>query len=219
MIDCGADWLRPVRRLRPTAIVLTHAHPDHARGLARGAPCPVYATAPTWKSLPAYPLDDRRVVPLRRSLMIDGIRLQAFPVEHSIRAPAVGYRFSAGRARFFYVPDVAAIRDRNRALRGVGLYIGDGAVIRRSLIRKRNGTLIGHTSVRAQLAWCRRAGVKTAFFTHCGTEIVSGDERLDRLVHELGAACGVRARIAHDGLRLRLGVRAAARDIAEKMHR
>jgi glyoxylase-like metal-dependent hydrolase (beta-lactamase superfamily II) len=30
MIDCGLDWLRKLRRLRPDAIVLTHAHPDHA---------------------------------------------------------------------------------------------------------------------------------------------------------------------------------------------
>ena len=40
MIDCGLDWLRRVRRLRPDAIVLTHAHPDHAWGLKDGAPCP-----------------------------------------------------------------------------------------------------------------------------------------------------------------------------------
>jgi glyoxylase-like metal-dependent hydrolase (beta-lactamase superfamily II) len=47
MIDCGADWLERVRSIAPTAIVLTHAHPDHAAGLAKGAPCPVYATKDT----------------------------------------------------------------------------------------------------------------------------------------------------------------------------
>ena len=35
MIDCGLDWLRKFERLHPDAIVLTHAHPDHARGLPR----------------------------------------------------------------------------------------------------------------------------------------------------------------------------------------
>ena len=35
MIDCGLDWLRKLRRLRPDAIVLTHAHPDHAWGLKK----------------------------------------------------------------------------------------------------------------------------------------------------------------------------------------
>jgi glyoxylase-like metal-dependent hydrolase (beta-lactamase superfamily II) len=36
MIDCGADWLGRLSSVAPTAIVLTHAHPDHAWGLAKG---------------------------------------------------------------------------------------------------------------------------------------------------------------------------------------
>src|ERR671930_2576637 len=54
MIDCGADWLGRVRAIAPTAIVLTHAHPDHAAGLAEGAPCPVYATEATFDLLDRY---------------------------------------------------------------------------------------------------------------------------------------------------------------------
>lgn len=62
MIDCGADWLHRLRSLAPTAIVLTHAHDDHAAGLAKGAPCPVYATAATWKVLSYLPIIDRRTM-------------------------------------------------------------------------------------------------------------------------------------------------------------
>ena len=51
MIDCGLDWLESFELLRPSAIVLTHAHPDHAWGLKNGAPCPVYAPKETWQSL------------------------------------------------------------------------------------------------------------------------------------------------------------------------
>ena len=32
MIDCGADWLKRLPCVAPTAIVITHAHPDHAFG-------------------------------------------------------------------------------------------------------------------------------------------------------------------------------------------
>jgi glyoxylase-like metal-dependent hydrolase (beta-lactamase superfamily II) len=60
MIDCGADWLNRLGAIAPTAIVLTHAHPDHARGLAKGAPCPVYATTQTLSLLQRFPICDRR---------------------------------------------------------------------------------------------------------------------------------------------------------------
>jgi metallo-beta-lactamase superfamily protein len=36
MVDCGLDWLDQIGSISPTAIVLTHAHPDHAAGLAGG---------------------------------------------------------------------------------------------------------------------------------------------------------------------------------------
>src|SRR5258707_8744732 len=54
MIDCGLDWLGKLKRVSPSAIVLTHAHPDHAWGLKEGAPCPVYAPEKTSRELRHY---------------------------------------------------------------------------------------------------------------------------------------------------------------------
>jgi glyoxylase-like metal-dependent hydrolase (beta-lactamase superfamily II) len=54
IVDCGLDWQGTIARLRPKAIVLTHAHLDHAGGLRNGAPCPVYATDETWRALRRY---------------------------------------------------------------------------------------------------------------------------------------------------------------------
>jgi len=133
-------------------------------------------------------------------------RFEAFSAAHSIRAPAVGYRVSAGGSRFFYIPDVVAIRDRRRALQGVDLYVGDGATIKRPLVRRRERALIGHSSIRAQLDWCKKERIAIAVFTHCGTEIVTADARqVSRVVRRLGVARGVDARIARDGLRLTVG--------------
>jgi glyoxylase-like metal-dependent hydrolase (beta-lactamase superfamily II) len=121
VLDCGADWLGRSGALRPTAIVLTHGHPDHAWGLAKGASCPVYATAETWRLLAAYPITERRMMPEREPIDLGGILCEAFPVEHSIRAPAVGYRIVADRQSAFYVPDVVAIRDPAAAVHGIDL--------------------------------------------------------------------------------------------------
>src|SRR5207249_3094591 len=143
MIDCGQDWLGKFDRLQPDAIVLTHAHPDHAWGLKNGAPCPVHA------------------------------------------------------------PDLVFIRDRAAALRGVKIYIGDGATLTRSFIRRRGKSLIGHSPVRTQLTWCGKEGVPRAVITHCGSEIVKGDERkIGAQLREMAAERGIEACIAHDGMEL-----------------
>jgi len=202
IVDRGADWLGAARNEQAQAIVLTHAHDDHAAGLARGVSCPVFATRDTWRLIDRYPIADRGVVRPRRPFAIAGITFEAFPVEHSLRAPAVGYRIAAGRVAVFYCPDLVFIRDRDAALAQVALYIGDGTTITRPLVRRRGRRLIGHTMVPAQLAWCRHAGVPRAIITHCGTEIVAADQRkLNARINELGRRYGLRVEVAEDGMR------------------
>ena len=205
MIDCGLDWLGKFERVRPDAIVLTHAHPDHAGGLKNGAPCPVHAPQKTWQTLKRCDVEERRLIKQRTPTNICGIMFEAFPVEHSILAPAVGYRVSAGRARIFYAPDLVFIHERAAALKGVQIYIGDGATITRSFVRRRGKTLIGHAPVRTQLTWCQKEGVPCAIITHCGSELVGGDERkLTAKLREMAAERRNEARIAHDGMKLTL---------------
>ena len=217
MIDCGADWVGRLERLAPTAIVLTHAHLDHAAGLAEGAPCPVYATMETWELIRRLPIRDRRRLPLRKSVIIGGVRFKAIPVEHSIRAPAVGFRVLAPGGGFFYLPDVAGLTNGPGVLRGIDVYIGDGATIRRSMVRERSGRLIGHASVVTQLDWCNQAGVRHAIFTHCGSPIVRGDTRkMNAALWRLGREYGIEARFACDGDRLSLPGGSPARRIRKR---
>jgi len=205
LIDCGKDWLGRADRLRPTAILITHGHPDHAAGLKRGAACPVYATATTWQDMARWPLNIRCELPQQRPIAISGFVIEAWPVQHSVNAPAVGFKISTGDGYLFYAPDIAALNHPGQTLQNVDLYVGDGAVLVRSLVRKRGRVVIGHASVATQLDWCRAAGVRRAIFTHCGSGIVrSAPSRVDAIVEALGHVRGVDASLAHDGLTIRV---------------
>jgi hypothetical protein len=69
------------------------------------------------------------------------------------------------------------------------------------MVRKPKEHLIGHTPVGTQLTWCWKEGVPEAVITHCGSEIVAGDERtLGAKLRKMAAERGVKVTIAHDGM-------------------
>ena len=210
LVDCGRTWLGELARLSPDAIIITHAHPDHADGLARGAPCSVHASTESWRHLGKFPIPAslRRVLPPRRPTRIGSLAFEAFPVIHSVIAPAVGLRIGGASATVFYVPDVLRIIDRGDALRGIDAYIGDGASIARSIVRssRETGESIGHASIAAQLDWCRDEGVARMIVTHCGTQIVAHDERRTAArLRAMASERGLTIEIARDGRELRIG--------------
>jgi phosphoribosyl 1,2-cyclic phosphodiesterase len=158
----------------------------------------------------SFAIAERRVVPEREPVPISRaggsppITLEAFPVLHSTRAPAVGYRVAAGRVHIFYAPDVAWIQDREAALSSIRVYIGDGASITRSMVRKPDKVIIGHAPIQTQLTWCKKLKVPRAIFTHLGSEIVEGDEgSVATQVRDLAAERDIdQVEIAHDGMQV-----------------
>ena len=161
LVDCGETWLGKFEALKPRAIVLTHAHPDHAAGLQSGTKLPVYASRESWEVIKEYPIAKREVFAAEKEFKIGGITFIAFEVDHSTTCPAVGLRISAGNRAVFYSPDLVYIHNREAALGGVDIYIGDGATVTTSFVRRRGATLIGHSPIGTQLTWCKKESVPT----------------------------------------------------------
>jgi phosphoribosyl 1,2-cyclic phosphodiesterase len=204
MVDCGQDWLKKVWKIKPDAIVITHAHPDHCWGLKEGSPCPVYATKESWEVMKKFKIEKkfRKLIKLRKPVNICGIKFEAFEVIHSILAPAVGHRVNN---QFFIVPDVVYIQERHKAFKNIKFYIGDGATIVRSMVRKKDKNLFGHTPVRTQLTWCKKEKVPLMIVTHCGTEITAGDpKKINAKIKKLAKEKGVKVKVAHDGMKIKI---------------
>lgn len=206
LCDFGQNRKGLLSKIRPDAIFLSHAHPDHSWGLEEGTDTPVYASAVTHEILKDLPISKRLTLEPGRAVRVGPFRLTGFPVVHSVRCPCVAARIEAGKRAIVYSGDIVAFEKPEEALPETDLYIGDGSTLKGSLVRRHaSGTLIGHTTVRAQLGWLGRYGIPRAIFSHFGKgPIEMGDAELRKaladLVSEKVPGCEVTA--ARDGLQI-----------------
>ena len=207
LCDFGQNRKGLLKKIRPDAIFVSHAHPDHAWGLEEGTSVPVHASAITHEITRDLPVRERVTLEPERAMCVGPFRLTAFPVIHSVRCPCVAARIETRDLVLVYSGDVIAFERPEAALPGANLYIGDGSTLKGSLVRRHaSGALMGHTTVRAQLGWLGKYGVARAIFSHFGKgPIEMGEPALREALAELAGekAPGCRVSAARDGLTLR----------------
>ena len=206
LCDFGQNRKGLLKKIRPDAIFVSHAHPDHAWGLEEGTRIPVHASAVTHEITGDLPIRDRVTLQPERTIPVGPFRLTAFPVIHSVRCPCVAARIESRELVLVYSGDIIAFERPDAALAGADLYIGDGSTLKSSLVRRHaTGALMGHTTVRAQLGWLGRYGVARAVFSHFGKgPIEMGEPALKEALEDLAAekAPGCRVTAARDGASL-----------------
>ena len=206
LCDFGQNRKGLLRTIRPDAIFVSHAHPDHARGLEEGTDIPVHASAITHEITTDLPIGKRVPLAPEAAVVIGPFRLTAFPVVHSVRCPCMAARIESPGLVLVYSGDIIAFQRPEAALSGADLYIGDGSTLKGSLVRRHpTGALMGHTTVRAQLGWLGRYGIGRAIFSHFGKgPIEMGEPALKKALAEMAEekAPGCRVGAARDGLDL-----------------
>jgi phosphoribosyl 1,2-cyclic phosphodiesterase len=121
LLDCGFSARETSARLarhdrhhsKLSAILITHEHSDHCRGVAscaRRFGVPVWMTAGTYSALKGqFDADtDIRLINPHEAFAIDDIEVQPFPVPHDAREPCQ-FSFSNGDTRFGFLTDIGSI--------------------------------------------------------------------------------------------------------------
>jgi ribonuclease BN (tRNA processing enzyme) len=206
LCDFGQNRKGLLNNIRPDAVFVSHAHPDHAWGLEEGTDAPVHASAITHAITRDLPIRRRVTLEPEKPVAAGPFRLTAFPVVHSVRCPCVAARIESPGLVLVYCGDIIAFERPEAALSGADLYIGDGSTLKGSLVRRHaTGALMGHTTVRAQLGWLAKFGIGRAIFSHFGSgPIAMGEPALKEALAELAREKAPECRVstARDGLKV-----------------
>ncbi|MHA1773398.1 MAG: DNA adenine methylase [Candidatus Heimdallarchaeota archaeon] len=176
LFDFGENLAGKLEEINPDAIFITHGHPDHCFGLKKGTSKPVYASKETLKVMKDFLLEDIRVLEPGKTVKIFDFEVTPYPVYHSIKCPAFGFLIKVGNRKIVFAPDIIGFKDREKVLKDVDLYIGDGSSPGKDLIRRKDDKIFGHSSMKTQIKVCEKFGIPKVIFTHFGKQFIENEK-------------------------------------------
>ena len=219
LIDWGKDWERwdkwpinkKLERYKIDGLFLSNWHPDHSWGLKeKWLNVDVYASEKTWnffeeKKFPV-PSFGTHILYYEKEVNIKDLKIVPFEVIHTNKYDSLGFKISDNEITIFVCTDIIYIVNRDKALSGVNVYIGDGSTISTNMVRKdKNGKLFGHARIKTQASWLSKYGIKKMYITHVGSEIV--DEtywETMRKLKDIGQKYDIEIILAKDGMEVDL---------------
>jgi len=186
--------------LSPTAILITHLHPDHAFFVREPGPVevPLYAPEP-YKSMDI-------LIP-GEEFRIGEYTLRAIPVHHSKLVHSLAYRVEKDGQKFLYTGDIIWIDKKYHHLLGdLDLVITDGSYFRKGgMIRRdeKTGQIFGHNGI-PDLLQLFSVFTRHILLVHFGSWFfgdVAGSE--EKLV-QLGKRMEMEVQVGYDGMEIDL---------------
>ncbi len=168
-----------LKKIKPDAILITHAHPDHYIWTKKDYETDilVYLTKETLNYGKFKPKNFKVIKP-RKKFTVGHLKIFGYKVIHSIKCPAIGFRIN----NIIYNPDLIDIINKNKILKNINYYIGDGSCFKANLIRKKNNKLFGHARIITQINWCKKFNIKNIIFTHFGKEIIENEQKIKQKI-------------------------------------
>ncbi len=186
IIDYGRIHAYDLSILKPDAILITHAHPDHYIWSVEEAnyAVPIYLTQETLSYGKFSPLNPYVFSPYK-TFPLGPFQILPYRVLHSINCPAVGFKIQLpDNLNLVYNPDLIDILTKENILPGVDYYIGDGSTIQTNLVRKKGEMFYGHTRIPTQINWCKKYGIKNIIFTHIGKDTLGKEDSFPEIYPE-----------------------------------
>jgi phosphoribosyl 1,2-cyclic phosphate phosphodiesterase len=169
LVDAGPDAYAQLMRTGavPEQVVLTHDHHDHMLGLhvlAKLGRIPLHCTKECEQGVRViFPRLDFRVMHMTPGVpaeLGEGLRVQAFDVDHSSKTRTMGLRFTdAGGRTLAYMPDLAE-PPGSKLARGADVALLDGS--------SRDRPVRGHVPMSETVAAAGKLKAGRMLFTHIG---------------------------------------------------
>jgi ribonuclease BN (tRNA processing enzyme) len=184
----------------PSAILITHLHPDHAFFVREPVPVevPLYAPEP-YKSM--------NIIIPGEEFRIGEYTVRAIPVHHSKLVHSLAYRVEKDGQKFLYTGDIIWIDKKYHHLLGdLDLVITDGSYFRKGgMIRKdeKTGQIFGHNGI-PDLLQLFSEFTRHILLVHFGSWFFSDITESEEKMVRLGKSMEIEVQVGYDGMEIDL---------------
>jgi ribonuclease BN (tRNA processing enzyme) len=184
----------------PSAVLITHLHPDHAFFVRKPASVEVLLYAPE-------PYNSMNILVPDEEFRVGEYTIRAIPTHHSKLVRSVAYRVEKDGQKFLYTGDIIWVDKKYHHLLGdLDLVITDGSYYRKGgMIRKdeKTGQIFGHNGI-PDLIQLFSEYTRYILLVHFGSWFFSDIEGSEKKLRELGDSMGMKVMTGYEGMEIDL---------------